>query len=98
MKRERKMRVFQADMYVVVDYGAKRIRILRRELPAPGAQTAGPTLSTEERTVEGGDALADEVQSFVRAVRERCEPEVSGREGLQAPEMAEKILSSLEIP
>ena len=96
LKRERKMRIFQPDTYLVVDYGKHRIQICRRE---PGAKSSSlPNLSFEEREVSGEDALEEEIRDFLRAVRTRHPPIVSGREGLQALELAERIIASLEIP
>jgi len=96
LKRERKMRVFQPDTYLVVDYGEHRIRICRREPSSqPGAL---PNLTFEEREVGGEDALEEEIRAFLHAVRERSEPVVSGQDGLQALEVAERIVGCLEIP
>ena len=96
LKRERKMRIFQPDTYLVVDYGEHRIRICRREAPS---QTGGlANLTYEEREVSGEDALEEEIRAFLQAVRERSEPVVSGRDGLQALEIAEQIIECLEIP
>ncbi len=96
LKRERKMRVFQPDTYLVVDYGEHRIRICRRE---PGAQPGTlPNITFEEREVGGEDALEEEIRAFLQAVRDRSRPIVSGEDGLQALEMAERIVSCLEIP
>ncbi len=96
LKRERKMRVFQPDTYLVVDYGEHRIRICRRE---PGAQPGAlPNITFEERDVGGEDALEEEIRAFLHAVRERSRPIVSGEDGLQALEIAERIVGCLEIP
>ncbi len=96
LKRERKMRVFQPDHYLVVDYGAHTIRICRRE---PGAcETAMPNLTFEERTVGEEDALEEEIRAFLHSVHDRSTPLVSGLDGLQALEEAERIVESLEIP
>lgn len=96
LKRERKMRVFQPDTYLVVDYGEHRIRICRRE---PSSQPGVlPNLTFEEREVGGEDALEEEIRAFLQAVRERSQPVVSGQDGLQALEMAERIIQCLEIP
>jgi len=96
MKRERKMRIFQPDTYLVVDYGEKRIRICRREKGGGGHEL--PHITLEEREVGGEDALEEEIRDFIQSVRERREPVVGGREGLQALEMAERIVACLEIP
>jgi predicted dehydrogenase len=96
LKRERKMRVFQPNTYLVVDYGEHRIRICRRE---PGAQPGAlPNLTFEERAVGGEDALEEEIRAFLQAVRDRSQPVVSGHDGLQALELAERIVGCLEIP
>jgi len=96
LKRERKMRVFQPDTYLVVDYGEHRIRICRRE---PGSQPGAlPNIAFEEREVGGEDALEEEIRSFLHVVRHRNKPVVSGEDGLQALEMAERIVGCLEIP
>jgi predicted dehydrogenase len=92
LKRERKLRIFQADAYVAVDYGERRVRICRREPDADG-QTA---LVLEEREVPEGDALELEIDAFLRAVRDREPPPVSGWDGLRALEVAHVIRESLE--
>ena len=90
------MRVFQPDTYLVVDYGAHTIRICRREPAA--SETALPNLSFEERAVGGEDALEEEIRAFLQSVQDRSTPLVSGLDGLQALEEAERIVESLEIP
>jgi len=92
LKRERKLRIFQADAYLAVDYGERRIRVCRREPDADG-QAA---LVIEDREVPEGDALENEIGSFLRAVREREPPAVSGWDGLRALEVAQVIRESLE--
>ncbi len=92
LKRERKLRIFQADAYLAVDYGERRVRIIRRE-PRPDGQTA---LVVEEREVPEFDALEAEIAAFVRAVRDREPPPVTGWDGLRALEVAHVIRESLE--
>jgi len=91
LKRERKIRLFQADTYVSVDYGEKHVRICRRH---PGA--GGPTISVEEHALGDSDALFDEIEHFVHAVRTRERPLVDGRTALRALEVAEAIRSHME--
>ncbi len=92
LKRERKLRIFQPDAYLSVDYGERRVLMCRRE-PGPDGQ---PTLSVEEREVPEGDALGAEIDAFLRAVRERETPPVTGWDGLRALEVAHVIRESLE--
>jgi len=91
LKRERKIRLFQSDTYVSVDYGEKHVRVCRR---TPGA--AGPTISVEEQALGESDALFDEIEHFVHAVRTRERPLVDGRTALRALEVAELIRANLE--
>ncbi len=96
LKRERKMRLFQLDTYIVVDYGEHRIRICRRD-PTP-QEGSLPNITYEEREVGGEDALEEEIRAFLRAVRDHSQPIVSGQDGLQALEVAEQIVGCLEVP
>lgn len=91
MKRERKIRLFQADTYVSVDYGEKQVRVARKQ-PVDGV----PTITVEELSLEVGDALHDEIEHFVHAVRTRQKPLVDGRTALRALEVAEQIRRNLE--
>ena len=91
LKRERKMRIFQADAYVAVDFGERRVRVCRRE-PGADGQAA---LVLEDREVVERDALEAEIAAFVRAVRLREPPPVSGWDGLRALEVAQVIRESL---
>jgi len=91
LKRERKMRIFQPDAYLAVDYGERRVRICRRE-PGADGQAA---LVLEDREVVEADALETEIDAFVRAVRGRAAPLVSGWDGLRALEVAHVIRESL---
>ena len=91
LKRERKIRIFQADTYVSVDYGEKHVRVCRRVI-----SEGTPTITVEEHSLGEGDALFDEIEHFVQAVRTRQRPLVDGRTALRALEVAELIRTSLE--
>jgi predicted dehydrogenase len=93
LKRERKIRFFQADTYVAVDYGDRSIRICRR-LPAAGGGL--PTIDVEQQTFSDADPLFDEIEAFVHSVRSRTRPLVDGATAVRALEVAERIRESLE--
>jgi len=92
LKRERKLRIFQPDAYFSVDFVEHRVRICRREAGEDGQ----PALTLEERDVKEGDALDAEIHAFLRAVRARETPPVTGWDGLRALELAHIIRESVE--
>ncbi|MBI4515264.1 MAG: Gfo/Idh/MocA family oxidoreductase [Deltaproteobacteria bacterium] len=91
-KRERKIRFFQADTYVSVDYDAKYVRIYRRR-PNPGGLAE---IRASEQQFTEGDALFAEIADFVDAVRRRRPPVVDGRAALRALELAQRVKAALE--
>ncbi len=93
LKRERKIRIFQEDAYVSVDYGDRSIRICRR-LPAP--EGGLPSIDVSEQTFGEADPLFDEIEAFVHSVRTRERPLVDGATAVRALEVAERISAALE--
>ncbi len=89
LKAERKLRVFQADAYLSIDLQQKLLTVVRK--PAAIEEGVLPKVDLEERSFEQGDALADEIRSFVDAVRQGTRPVVSGEDGLRALETATRI-------
>lgn len=86
---QRKFRVFQQDQYLSIDFQSGEVNLLTKtgewvndELP----------LDAESFSLEKGDALMEEVSSFIEAVRSGSQPLVSGRDGLRALKLAEEIL------
>ncbi|MBI4185318.1 MAG: Gfo/Idh/MocA family oxidoreductase [Proteobacteria bacterium] len=93
LKTERKMRIFQPDSYVTVDFDRQRAVFMRKGEGwlAPGI----PRIESDEQTYEEGDALRREIESFVAAARAGRQPAVSGRDGLRALEAAIQVTESL---
>jgi predicted dehydrogenase len=91
LKRERKIRFFQPDAYISIDYDQRRAQIYRK--PAPGAGWLD--IRAENIEIKDGDALADEIDSFLDCVRARTLPVVGGADGLRALEIASMISSQL---
>lgn len=91
MKRERKIRFFQLDAYISIDYDLKRAQIYRRPEKGAGWQD----IRGETIEIQDSDALADEIESFLDSVRGRSLPLVSGEEGLRALEIATMISEQL---
>jgi predicted dehydrogenase len=53
-------------------------------------------LTMERLTIPEGDALTEEIRDFLRCVRERATPAVSGREGLAAVALALDVLAAIQ--
>jgi predicted dehydrogenase len=81
-ERMRKIRVFQSDTYVSLDYMNQSGQLARR---GPAGVTVEPV------PIEKGDALTAELDSFVRCVRQRREPVVGGRHGYDALRLAVEV-------
>jgi predicted dehydrogenase len=89
MKGERKLRVFQADAYLSVDLQQKVLTMVRK---GPGAPQAGvPPVEINEQSFDPGDALRDEIVSFLECIDTGRRPVVSGEDGLRALETATRI-------
>lgn len=94
MKNERKIRLFQRDAYVSVDFSNHHITVIKRKA---GATTGViPGMDINELCFTKGDALEDELKSFVRAVVKRETPEVSGEMGRDALKIALSIMDQID--
>jgi predicted dehydrogenase len=92
-RRERKIRFFQPDAYISLDYEARTVQIYRKGPPAPGQLY--PTISAERIDFREGDPLADEIGDFVGCARTRSLPQVGVMDGLHVVELCEQISSSV---
>src|SRR5713101_8177851 len=93
-RRERKIRFFQPDAYISVDYEARRIQVYRRSPPPPGS--VYPVISGEQIELGEGDPLMEEVTAFVESVRTRTTPPVTAADGLRVMEVSERIRAVIE--
>src|SRR5713101_346451 len=93
-RRERKIRFFQPDAYISLDYEARRIQVYRKTPPAPGA--AFPTIAADAIDLTDGDPLMDEILAFVECVRTRSAPPVDAADGLRVMELSASIRTSID--
>lgn len=93
-KKQRKIRIFQEDAYLSMDFMENTIQIFRRTWP--GGKDALPEISAE--TIETGrsDHLRDEIRSFVECIRDGKRPLVSGEDGQAALEVAFRVVRNLK--
>lgn len=87
----RKIRIFQPDAYISIDFHESKINLLRIDRSGES-----PEISGEEIEIAKGDQLEAEIRAFTRCVETRERPLVSGEEGRAALAMAERVRASLE--
>lgn len=89
MKSERKMRIFQHDAYITIDFQNKKLGVHRK---GEGEMFPGiAEIDSMEREFDQGDALLAETVAFLKSIREKTRPVVSGEDGLRALETAYEI-------
>jgi predicted dehydrogenase len=83
----RKIRFFQPAAYVSIDYAAQKVEVWRL------VKGAGPMPSIEggELPVANEEPLRRELADFVAAVKTGRPPQVDGRQGRRALELAQRI-------
>ncbi len=96
MTPQRRMRIFQHDAYIAIDFQTREATIARRGIGKPLPMLPG--IGVEERAFAPNDALLLEVESFLRAVAGEAPVTVSGRAGLRALDTALWISESLRRP
>jgi predicted dehydrogenase len=94
LKKFRKIRVFQKDAYMSLDYSDRSLQIVRRK----GRELRSVLdFSLERPRVEPKDALESELRHFVRCVKEGKTPLVSGEHGRDALELALEIRRAMKV-
>jgi len=93
LKNMRKIRIFQKDAYISVDYANHEITIIRKG--GKGIAIPIPGMSLERSTFEEADSLEAELGSFVQSVRNREAPLVSARDGRNALRVALSITDQI---
>jgi predicted dehydrogenase len=88
----RKVRFFQRDMYVSVDYGEQELDVWRLEA-RPGDR---PAIEGGRVAVEKGEPLRAELADFVDAVRTRRAPLVTAQDGRRALALATRVADAIE--
>jgi predicted dehydrogenase len=94
-KSERRMRLFQRDAYISIDFSAASAAIARRD---PAASGVVPGIVLERRTLGANDALMLEIEAFLGAIRRERPVAVSGEDGRRALDAALKITAALQRP
>ena len=93
IKDQRKIRLFQKDTYLSVDFAGREITVIRRD----EKRTAGviPGMDVQQLSIAEADVLEKELASFIEAVCSRKTPVVSGYAGRRALEVALNIMDQI---
>ena len=90
-KTVRKTRIFQSNSYISIDYQNKQFAVFKK---GNGEMFPGiPDIVQEQKDFEKGDALLEEIKSFLTCIEQDSIPLVTGKEGRDALETAERITS-----
>jgi predicted dehydrogenase len=94
LEKYRKIRIFQSDAYISIDYAASKLKIYKRKSnivkSLSDVQIVTPKLARQ-------DALSLELGHFLDCVRDNRSPMVSGRHGRDALALAKEVLNHLEV-
>lgn len=105
LKQMRKMRLFQRDAYISLDFLERQASLLRlnHEAPADGSPAfeldtpkGRKWITMEAPSLEPVNAIRLELESFARAIREGKPPPVSLEDGLEALRVAYMILERVD--
>jgi predicted dehydrogenase len=91
-ERVRKIRFFQPDAYISIDYAAQEVegyRLVRRDGQRPDIQGGQMPVTREE-------PLKRELEDFVAAVRGKRRPQVTAEDGRRALALAQAIADKME--
>lgn len=88
-KRDRKMRIFQNDAYLSVDFQNRELAIYRK---GAGEMYPGvPNIDIQKETFDKSDALKAEIDHFLKCILTNSTPKVTGLDGKQALQTAIQI-------
>jgi len=94
VKEMRKIRVFQQDAYLSIDFAAQQVEVYKK-MDASG-QYESPQISYEQIDIQQRDSLQEELKSFLKSVQSRSVPEVPGEAGRNALKVALEIVEQVE--
>lgn len=90
LKAERKLRLFQRDACITVDFRNRKLGIYRKD-------PERLQITAEEKLFAEGDTLQNEIAAFLQAIRDGTPPVVSGEDGRRALEVALEVTRQLAL-
>ena len=103
MKKMRKMRLFQKDAYIGIDFLDKKTEIIQLNTPATvnaftfdiETNSGKKTIAIANPVVTDGNAIKMELEAFYQAILNNTEPLVNVVDGFRAMDVAHQILTKI---
>ena len=103
MKKMRKMRLFQKDAYIGIDFLEKKAEVIQMDLgDDPNAFTfniptpdGSKSIAIRNPNVTESNAIKEELIAFKRSIEENTRPIVNETDGLNAMDVAHRILEKI---
>ena len=95
-ERVRKLRFFQPQQYISVDYGRQDVLVFSVGQDGSGAPSPNPQISMNRPAVSSEEPLRAELKAFIHAVHTRSKPLVSLHDGRRALALALDIASAIQ--
>ena len=92
-KEMRKIRIFQHDAYLSIDYATQQVEVYGK---TDSDEHDTPQITYDQIDIKQGDSLKEEIRSFLSAVKSRSIPEVPGEAGKNALQVALEIVEQIE--
>ena len=106
LKRERKIRFFQKDMYTSLDYQSKKVNVVKKN---KGVESIMDDImkgkrevdildlfETQQLDIQDKEPLKAELESFINAIKNDKKPIVDANDGYEALKVAFKIMADIE--
>ncbi len=107
LKKMRKTRFFQKDAYVSIDYLSKKVEVVKikdninpsENLPLifQNAEGEKKQIYFENPSIIESNAILEELESFADAINNNTKPIISLKEGKNALDVANKIISKINL-
>jgi len=94
-KMMRKIRIFEPDAYISIDYAAKEVQIYRKLSEA--SPDSYPEIVSEQIPIDERDSLEEEIKAFIHSVITREKPIVPGEAGKEALKVALEIVEQTKV-
>ena len=95
-KTMRKIRVFQPDAYISIDFDSKKANIYRK-IENKKENGSLPEIIADNIDIDERDSLEEEIKSFIDSVVTRNSPLVSAYDGKRALSVALEILKQIKL-